>query len=68
MSSHVEWADASYLGVTVCQPGEFEDAYGSKNDKAALVFSNDDAFVVEGTKHELLTMLRIATANVERWL
>lgn len=68
MSVHVEWASAAHTSVSVYHPDEFEDAYGSTNEKPALAMGTDSVFIIEGTKLELLTLLRVCMANVERWL
>jgi hypothetical protein len=53
MGMHVEWVNAPSTIVTYLEPGEIEDAYGTENDRPALVLHLDDAVVIEGTRAEL---------------
>jgi hypothetical protein len=53
MGMHVEWVDAATTHVSRLEPGEMEDAYGSVNERPALVLHFDDAVVIEGTRAEL---------------
>ncbi len=53
MTVHTEWASASNLGIQFLAPGEYEDAYGSKNDLPALAMGSDSSFIIEGTIQEL---------------
>jgi hypothetical protein len=48
MSIHVEWFRNPTL--TVAAPGDIEDGYGTLNDEAALVITNDDAAIIEITE------------------
>lgn len=57
MGVHVEWVDAESANVGYAQPGEIEDAYGTENERPALVLHGDDAVVIEGTPAELRALV-----------
>lgn len=66
MSQHVEWLDAAQPFVSIVPtPGEFEDSYGTPNDKPVLLLGFDDLVAIEGTKEELSALLTLAQRLVE---
>lgn len=52
MGVHVEWANADGAPEIIA-PGEFEDAYGTKNDAYVLLLGTDSIMAIEGTIDQL---------------
>ena len=57
MGIHVEWIDAAPASVNYARGGEVQDAYGTVNQRPALVLHLDDAVVIEGTNAELASLV-----------
>lgn len=59
MSVHTEWMNAnrSFFGVEVVPPGAYVDAYGTANERPAIVLSCDSDIVIEGSRAELLALV-----------
>lgn len=70
MGVHIEWVDAASSSVSFVMEGEVEDAYGTVNQRPALVLYLDDAVVIEGTADELTSfatqMLDVIPRNRRR--
>lgn len=58
MSDHVEWAEATYVtrnSELAPYPDDVTDAYGTTNDRPAIVLDNgSSSYVVEGSRDELI--------------
>lgn len=76
MSIHIEWLDAKSTGIDIIpaghyingEPVEDDDDEGSITQPFGLVFSGDDAVVIEGTHEELehlliRTIIKLYRAN-----
>lgn len=57
MGVHVEWVDAASANVGYAEPREIDDAYGTENERHALVLHGDDEVVIEGTPAELKALV-----------
>lgn len=67
MGIHVEWAVAKELAIEFVEPGEFEDDYGTTNDKQALLVEADSSiFAIEGTPGEIRAALYKALAIISK--